>query len=159
MLSIKKTKSKFERAPGLTFKDYLGALPEGNKIINVGRNIGYGYEHNYDPSIKSILDSYRYDPKFESVLTNCTVHDDRHPSLLLSWINSWKFKSEYMCVFHCFAGCDRQKLVSFFNKRLAHKLEAIDQYWKEKKKEKKERERKQKQAHRNVDEWLTNRGL
>ena len=91
MLSIKKTKSKFERAPGLTFKDYVGALPEWNKIINVGRNSGYGYEHNYDPSIKSILDSYRYDPKFESVLTNCTVYDDRHPSLLLSWINSWKF--------------------------------------------------------------------
>ena len=145
-------------APSLTFKDFVNALPEGNKIINVGKNSGY--EYNHDQSIKSILDSYqKYDSNFESILTNCTVHEDRHPSLLMSWIPTWKFKSLYMCAFHCFAGCDRKKLVSFFNKRLAHKLEAIDQYWKEKKKEKKERERKQKQAHRNVDEWLTNRGL
>ena len=159
MTTTKKSKSKFERAPGLTFKDYLGALPEGNKIINVGRGIGYGYEHNYEESIKSILDSYHHDPNFDSVLTNCTVHDDRHPSLLMSWIPSWKFKSEYMCAFHCFAGCPRKDLVSYFNMRLAHKLEAIDEYWKENKKEKKEGERKQKQAHRNVDEWLTDRGL
>ena len=159
MVITQKTISKFKRAPELTFQDYLGALPEGNKIINVGRGIGYGYEHNYEESIKSILDSYHHDPNFDSVLTNCFGHDDRTPSLLLSWIPSWKFKSDYMCVFHCFAGCDRTKLVSFFNKRLTHKLEAIDQYWKEKKKEKKERERKQKQAHHNVDEWLTDRGL
>ena len=109
---------------------------------------------------ESWLDSYKkYDRNFESILTNCTVHDDRHPSLLMSWIPSWKFKSDYMCVFHCFAGCPRTKLVSFFNKRLAHKLEAIDQYWKEKKKEKKKRERQQEQSHRNVDAWLTERGL
>jgi hypothetical protein len=159
MHNINNAKSKFKRALELTFQDYLGALPEGNKIINVGRGIGYGYEHNYDPSIRSILDSYHRDPNFDSALTNCVGHDDRTPSLLMSWIPSWKFKSDYMCAFHCFAGCPRTKLVSFFNKRLAHKLEAIDQYWKEKKKEKKKRERKQKQAHLNVDAWLTSRGL
>jgi len=159
MTTTIKSESKFKRAPELTFKDYLGALPEGNKIIHVGNN-DYGYEHNHDPSIKSILDSYKkYDRNFESILTNCTVHDDRHPSLLMSWIPTWKFKSLYMCAFHCFAGCDRKKLVSFFNKRLAHKLETIDQYWKEKKKEKKKRERQQEQSHRNVDAWLTERGL
>ena len=155
MTTTIKSESKFKRAPELTFKDYLGALPEGNKIIYVGKTEGYG-KKEVDPSIQSILNTYG---DVESILTNCTVHEDRHPSLLMSWIPTWKFKSLYMCAFHCFAGCDRQKLVSFFNKRLAHKLEAIDQYWKEKKKEKKERERKQKQAHRNIDEWLTNRGL
>ena len=135
MTTIKKTKSKFEHAPELTFDDYVGALPEGNKIV---RLTGKDYP---------------------SILTNCPIHDDRTPSLLMSWIPTWKFKSLYMCAFHCFAGCPRKDLVSYFKMRLAHKLEAIDEYWKEKKKEKKERERKQKQAHRNVDEWLTNRGL
>ena len=101
----------------------------------------------------------KYDSNFESVLTNCTVHDDRHPSLLMSWIPSWKFKSDYICAFHCFAGCDRQKLVSFFNKRLAHKLEAIDQYWKEKKKEKKESQRLRNEQFLCVNSWLTERGL
>jgi len=159
MTTTIKSESKFKRAPELTFKDYLGALPEGNKIIHVGNN-DYGYEHNHDPSIKSILDSYKkYDRNFESILTNCTVHDDRHPSLLMSWIPTWKFKSLYMCAFHCFAGCSRKDLLSFFNMRLAHKLEEIRKYWERRKREKKEGERKQKQAHRNVDEWLTNRGL
>ena len=59
MHNIKNAKSKFERAPELTFQDYLGALPEGNKIINVGNN-DYGYEHNHDPSIKSILGILQY---------------------------------------------------------------------------------------------------
>ena len=154
MSIIKKTKSKFERAPELTFQDYKNALPEGNQIINVGDN--EYYKKQYDPSIQSIFDTYG---DVESILTNCTIHNDRHPSLLMSWIPSWKFKSEYICAFHCFAGCDRKALVSFFNKRLAHKLEAIDQYWKEKKKEKKKRERQQEQSHRNVDAWLTERGL
>ena len=153
------SESKFKHAPELTFKDYLGALPEGNKIIHVGNN-DYGYEHNHDPSIKSILDSYKkYDRNFESILTNCTVHDDRHPSLLMSWIPTWKFKSLYMCAFHCFAGCSRKDLLSFFNMRLAHKLEEIRKYWERRKREKKEGQHQQKQAHRNVDEWLTNRGL
>ncbi len=157
---INNAKSKFKRAPELTFKDYLGALPEGNKIINVGRGIGYGYEHNYEESIKSILDSYqKYDSNFESVLTNCTVHDDRHPSLLMSWIPSWKFKSEYICAFHCFAGCKRKDLVSYFNMRLAHKLKAIDNYWKEKKNKKKEDQRLRKEAFRSVNSWLIERGL
>ena len=96
MVITQKTISKFKRAPELTFQDYLGALPEGNKIINVGRGIGYGYEHNYDESIKSILDSYHHDSNFDSALTNCVGHDDRTPSLLMSWIPSWKFKSDYM---------------------------------------------------------------
>ena len=151
--------TNISKAPSLTFKDYVNALPEGNKIINVGNN-DYGYEHNHDPSIKSILDSYRKDdPNFESILTNCTVHDDRHPSLLMSWIPTWKFKSLYMCAFHCFAGCDRQKLVSFFNKRLAHKLEAIDQYWKEKKNKKKQSQRLRNEQFLSVNSWLTERGL
>jgi hypothetical protein len=159
MTTTIKSESKFKRAPELTFKDYLGALPEGNKIIHVGNN-DYGYEHNHDPSIKSILDSYKkYDRNFESILTNCTVHDDRHPSLLMSWIPTWKFKSLYMCAFHCFAGCPRKDLLSFFNMRLAHKLEEIRKYWERRKREKKEGQHQQKQAHRNVDEWLTNRGL
>ena len=145
-------------APSLTFKDFVNALPEGNKIINVGKNSGY--EYNHDQSIKSILDSYRkYDSNFESVLTNCTVHEDRHPSLLMSWIPTWKFKSLYMCAFHCFAGCDRKKLVSFFNKRLAHKLEAIDQYWKEKKNKKKQSQRLRNEQFLSVNSWLTERGL
>ena len=145
--------------PSLTFKDYVGALPEGNKIIHVGNN-DYGYEHNHDPSIKSILDSYRKDdPNFESILTNCTVHDDRHPSLLMSWIPTWKFKSLYMCAFHCFAGCSRKDLLSFFNMRLAHKLEEIRKYWERRKREKKEGQHQQQLSFRNVDEWLTNRGL
>ena len=153
------SESKFKRAPELTFKDYLGALPEGNKIIHVGNN-DYGYEHNHDPSIKSILDSYRKDdPNFESILTNCTVHDDRHPSLLMSWIPTWKFKSLYMCAFHCFAGCSRKDLLSFFNMRLAHKLEEIRKYWERRKREKKEGQHQQQLSFRNVDEWLTNRGL
>ena len=159
MTTTIKSESKFKRAPELTFKDYLGALPEGNKIIHVGNN-DYGYEHNHDPSIKSILDSYKkYDRNFESILTNCTVHDDRHPSLLMSWIPSWKFKSEYICAFHCFAGCDRKALVSFFNMRLAHKLEEIRKYWERRKREKKEGQHQQQLSFRNVDEWLTNRGL
>ena len=159
MFNTQKTISKFKRAPELTFKDYLGALPEGNKIINVGNN-DYGYEHNHDPSIKSILDSYRKDdPNFESILTNCTVHDDRHPSLLMSWIPTWKFKSLYMCAFHCFAGCSRKDLLSFFNMRLAHKLEEIRKYWERRKREKKEGQHQQQLSFRNVDEWLTNRGL
>ena len=147
------------KAPSLTFKDYVNALPEGNKIIKVGRGIGYGYEHNYDESIKSILDSYHHDSNFDSALTNCVGHDDRTPSLLMSWIPSWKFKSDYMCVFHCFAGCERTKLVSFFNKRLAHKLEAIDKYWKEKKNKKKESQRLRNEQFRNVNSWLIERGL
>ena len=159
MVITQKTISKLKRAPELTFKDYLGALPEGNKIIHVGNN-DYGYEHNHDPSIKSILDSYRkYDPNFESILTNCTVHDDRHPSLLMSWIPTWKFKSLYMCAFHCFAGCSRKDLLSFFNMRLAHKLEEIRKYWERRKREKKEGQHQQQLSFRNVDEWLTNRGL
>ena len=159
MTTTIKSESKFKRAPELTFKDYLGALPEGNKIIHVGNN-DYGYEHNHDPSIKSILDSYRkYDPNFESILTNCTVHDDRHPSLLMSWIPTWKFKSLYMCAFHCFAGCSRKDLLSFFNMRLAHKLEEIRKYWERRKREKKEGQHQQQLSFRNVDEWLTNRGL
>ena len=121
-------------APSLTFDDYLGVLPSDNKIIKQQKD-------------------------YPCVVTNCPVHDDRNPSLLMSWIPSWKFKSEYMCVFHCFAGCPRKDLVSYFNMRLAHKLKAIDQYWKEKKIEKKKRERKQKQAHLNVDAWLIERGL
>ena len=36
MTTTIKSESKFKRAPELTFKDYLGALPEGNKIIHVG---------------------------------------------------------------------------------------------------------------------------
>ena len=147
------------KAPSLTFKDYVNALPEGNKIIKVGRGIGYGYEHNYDESIKSILDSYHHDSNFDSALTNCVGHDDRTPSLLMSWIPSWKFKSDYICVFHCFAGCERMKLVSFFNKRLAHKLEAIDKYWKEKKNKKKESQRLRNEQFRNVNSWLIERGL
>jgi hypothetical protein len=145
-------------APSLTFKDFVNALPEGNKIINVGKNSGY--EYNHDQSIKSILDSYqKYDSNFESILTNCTVHEDRHPSLLMSWIPTWKFKSLYMCAFHCFAGCDRKALVSFFNKRLVHKLEAIDKYWKEKKNKKKEDQRLRNEQFRNVNSWLIERGL
>jgi hypothetical protein len=159
MTTTIKSESKFKRAPELTFKDYLGALPEGNKIIHVGNN-DYGYEHNHDPSIKSILDSYKkYDRNFESILTNCTVHDDRHPSLLMSWIPTWKFKSLYMCAFHCFAGCSRKDLLSFFNMRLAHKLEEIRKYWERRKREKKEGQHQQQLSFRNVDEWLTNRGL
>ena len=151
--------TNISKAPSLTFKDYVNALPEGNKIINVGNN-DYGYEHNHDPSIKSILDSYKkYDRNFESILTNCTVHDDRHPSLLMSWIPTWKFKSLYMCAFHCFAGCSRKDLLSFFNMRLAHKLEEIRKYWERRKREKKEGQHQQQLSFRNVDEWLTNRGL
>ena len=77
----------------------------------------------------------------------------------MSWIPSWKFKSEYICAFHCFAGCDRKALVSFFNKRLAHKLEAIDKYWKEKKNKKKEGQRLRNEQFRNVNSWLIERGL
>ncbi len=149
------SESKFKRAPELTFKDYLGALPEGNKIIYVGKTEGYG-KKEVDPSIQSILDTYG---DVESILTNCTVHDDRHPSLLMSWIPSWKFKSEYICAFHCFAGCSRKDLVSYFNMRLAHKLKAIDNYWKEKKNKKKEDQRLRKEAFRSVNSWLIERGL
>jgi len=155
MTTTIKSESKFKRAPELTFKDYLGALPEGNKIIYVGKTEGYG-KKEVDPSIQSILDTYG---DVESILTNCTVHDDRHPSLLMSWIPTWKFKSLYMCAFHCFAGCDRKKLVSFFNKRLAHKLEAIDQYWKEKKNKKKQSQRLRNEQFLSVNSWLTERGL
>jgi hypothetical protein len=154
MSIIKKTKSKFERAPELTFQDYKNALPEGNQIINVGDN--EYYKKQYDPSIQSIFDTYG---DVESILTNCTIHNDRHPSLLMSWIPSWKFKSEYICAFHCFAGCDRKALVSFFNKRLAHKLEAIDKYWKERKNQKKESQRLRNEQFRNVNSWLIERGL
>ena len=35
MTTTIKSESKFKRAPELTFQDYLGALPEGNKIIYV----------------------------------------------------------------------------------------------------------------------------
>lgn len=159
MGNFKMKNTTISKAPSLTFKDYVNALPEGNKIIKVGRGIGYGYEHNYDESIKSILDSYHHDSNFDSALTNCVGHDDRTPSLLMSWIPSWKFKSDYMCVFHCFAGCERTKLVSFFNKRLAHKLEAIDKYWKEKKNKKKESQRLRNEQFRNVNSWLIERGL
>ena len=155
MATTIKSESKFKRAPELTFKDYLGALPEGNKIIYVGKTEGYG-KKEVDPSIQSILDTYG---DVESILTNCTVHDDRHPSLLMSWIPSWKFKSEYICAFHCFAGCDRKALVSFFNKRLAYKLEAIDKYWKERKNQKKESQRLRNEQFRNVNSWLIERGL
>jgi|TARA_Y100000031_G_scaffold119549_1_gene133279 hypothetical protein len=154
MLNTKKAKSKFERAPELTFQDYKNALPEGNQIINVGDN--EYYKKQYDPSIQSIFDTYG---DVESILTNCTIHNDRHPSLLMSWIPSWKFKSEYICAFHCFAGCDRKALVSFFNMRLAHKLEAIDKYWKERKNQKKESQRLRNEQFRNVNSWLIERGL
>ena len=154
MSIIKKTKSKFERAPELTFQDYKNALPEGNQIINVGDN--EYYKKQYDPSIQSIFDTYG---DVESILTNCTIHNDRHPSLLMSWIPSWKFKSEYICAFHCFAGCKRKDLVSYFNMRLAHKLKAIDKYWKERKNQKKESQRLRNEQFRNVNSWLIERGL
>ena len=51
------SESKFKRAPEITFKDYLGALPEGNKIIYVGKTEGYE-KKEVDPSIQSILDTY-----------------------------------------------------------------------------------------------------
>jgi hypothetical protein len=43
--------------------------------------------------------------------------------------------------------------------RLAHKLEAIDEYWKEKKNKKKEDQRLRKESFRSVNSWLIERGL
>ena len=128
------TYSNTREAPSLTFDDYLGVLPSDNKIIKQQKD-------------------------YPCVVTNCPVHDDRNPSLLMSWIDSYKFKSEKICAFQCYAGCERKDLVAYFNKRLSHKLNAIQKFWDDRKKEKRERQNKRKSAEQYWNDWQTERGL